>query len=994
VRIKELNIKNFRIFKGKYRFDFSDKNLIIIYGNNGNGKSTIFDSIEWAMTGELLRYKGSTERNKFNYIFNNKVFGSKDCEVFVELVFDNDGQELRIKRICKCNQKGNNAKTKIFIDGVEYKEQDGSQQIRELLINNMSDEEIFDKGKFRDMFSATQLLSQDEIADFVSSKRPSDRLSVMEKILGVDRYGEDFREYIKNKISNLSFEIDNKKKNKELFMKSSDDFCNKIININTKISTIEEHNKNLGSKNENDILTALLHIRRQQVEMKFKRVLNIYSNINESVQAELLNSKSYIEDEVKSKDILLERVIRYKDDFDKNRDINLFKRDLEDSNTRMSNIIYRREKSIKIYENKINELETIIFAKNESNKYNEFILKNNEKINSIIDQINSLKKIDILSNLEEKYNNLETFKEKYIDTENEVKRLNNIIVYLNDMNEIEGLKIRKLNNKTMINDLSNSIIEIENSLVRIENNLSDKKDISGEWLKSISQKIFEIQNEIIEKRDLKICPLCGKEYEDISEFMEKVKNQLETSKKYFSNIENDLRELVLEKVKLEEERKNKQNKILDFIKEAEEIEITLNKKMLTTKSMDLESFNYKIVSEDYESLMTEVRENLKYNSTFINENKFAFEIVKNISNLENDLNELKEENKSYSNIKNGIFIKYNLTYKFMNKSNEEIISGQLKYKNYIFKANQSINLYNKEIAQNSKEISKYNKILNKLNIDRNGIIKDVGSFNDDEKSINIKIEEIQKDINTLKEIESNIKSILENINLLLSRDELNKLRENICELSKQKEEVFNKIKDLDNDIMNSIDDKDSLERILENSEEIQSELIAKLIENYSDFIDKLFFQISPHAFARHIYLIPRKTDLFIILSREKGRREELLLLNDEELKREANASLTLSSAQKNVLGICTFIALSLSQEWTKLDMMGIDDPFQNMDDINVYSFLDTLSAILDKKQVMISTHSEDFAALMSNKSILSKDKIKIIELETYSEDGVRYIERI
>ena len=73
-------------------------------------------------------------------------------------------------------------------------------------------------------------------------------------------------------------------------------------------------------------------------------------------------------------------------------------------------------------------------------------------------------------------------------------------------------------------------------------------------------------------------------------------------------------------------------------------------------------------------------------------------------------------------------------------------------------------------------------------------------------------------------------------------------------------------------------------------------------------------------------------------------------------------------------------------------MMGIDDPFQNMDDINVYSFLDTLSGILHKKQVMISTHNEDFAALISNKSILEKEKIKTIQLETYSEDGVKYVE--
>ena len=34
MKIKELNINNFRIFKGEYKFNFYNKNLIVIYGNN------------------------------------------------------------------------------------------------------------------------------------------------------------------------------------------------------------------------------------------------------------------------------------------------------------------------------------------------------------------------------------------------------------------------------------------------------------------------------------------------------------------------------------------------------------------------------------------------------------------------------------------------------------------------------------------------------------------------------------------------------------------------------------------------------------------------------------------------------------------------------------------------------------------------------------------------------------------------------------------------
>lgn len=55
---------------------------------------------------------------------------------------------------------------------------------------------------------------------------------------------------------------------------------------------------------------------------------------------------------------------------------------------------------------------------------------------------------------------------------------------------------------------------------------------------------------------------------------------------------------------------------------------------------------------------------------------------------------------------------------------------------------------------------------------------------------------------------------------------------------------------------------------------------------------------------------------------------------------------------------------SLLKERTPLQTIGIDDPFQNLDDINVFSFLDVLSQILLDKQVIISTHDDKFANLI------------------------------
>ncbi|WP_196302206.1 hypothetical protein, partial [Streptococcus pneumoniae] len=50
-----------------------------------------------------------------------------------------------------------------------------------------------------------------------------------------------------------------------------------------------------------------------------------------------------------------------------------------------------------------------------------------------------------------------------------------------------------------------------------------------------------------------------------------------------------------------------------------------------------------------------------------------------------------------------------------------------------------------------------------------------------------------------------------------------------------------------------------------------------------------------------------------------------------------NAANVLSSGQLNVLAIAIFIAKNISQNSTVIDFIGIDDPIQNMDDINQFS---------------------------------------------------------
>ena len=52
--IKSVDISGFRAFSGSHRFDL-DGDIVLVIGVNGQGKTSLFDAILWAVTGEISR---------------------------------------------------------------------------------------------------------------------------------------------------------------------------------------------------------------------------------------------------------------------------------------------------------------------------------------------------------------------------------------------------------------------------------------------------------------------------------------------------------------------------------------------------------------------------------------------------------------------------------------------------------------------------------------------------------------------------------------------------------------------------------------------------------------------------------------------------------------------------------------------------------------------------------------------------------------------------
>lgn len=112
---------------------------------------------------------------------------------------------------------------------------------------------------------------------------------------------------------------------------------------------------------------------------------------------------------------------------------------------------------------------------------------------------------------------------------------------------------------------------------------------------------------------------------------------------------------------------------------------------------------------------------------------------------------------------------------------------------------------------------------------------------------------------------------------------------------------------------------------------------------------------------------------------------------------EANPSYIFSAAQVNATAISFFLAMALTQSWSPLSFVAMDDPVQSMDDLNVAALIDLIRNLADSKlqnhkQFIISTHDSTFYQVMRKKFRMLN--VGIIEYDSYSEAGPTFEQRV
>src|SRR5262249_42966470 len=98
MRFDFIEVSGFRGFRDKLRIDLGG-GFTVIFGRNGVGKSSLCDSIEYVLTGEIDKYRveKSAKETLSDYLWWRGEGTPKDCYATLGFV-DDDGQPFTVTR--------------------------------------------------------------------------------------------------------------------------------------------------------------------------------------------------------------------------------------------------------------------------------------------------------------------------------------------------------------------------------------------------------------------------------------------------------------------------------------------------------------------------------------------------------------------------------------------------------------------------------------------------------------------------------------------------------------------------------------------------------------------------------------------------------------------------------------------------------------------------------------------------------------------------------
>ena len=827
----KLTISAFGPYASKQVIDIEElkgRNIFVISGKTGAGKTTIFDAISYALYGEASGESRETDSLRSHFADDN-------TETYVELEFELRGEKYTVNRVPKQKKK------KARGEGYTEKSADATLTLPDgkviTKVKNVTDKIIEILGITREQFKQIVMLAQGEFKKLLLADSV-EREGIFRKIFNTYDF-EKIQAELKDKAANLSKNRTKSKHEMEINLKNIKGEHDIVIDEYVDFPLVIEKLKDLLER-DNNIYKTLNEEGKEvdnnlQVKNQEKAIIETNNNLlkEKEIITKALEELLSKEDEYKNKSKTIidgknAKEVKYIEDKLIETTKKLTKRE-EDYNLSLKNIdslkLKQEEanKLLQIEESKECDREKLSVEINNLNKLEEKIIE----LDSLNNKVMHLKQSAENSKLQIINNKKETEELKKSKEEKELQ--------LKDIATLETKKVElesdiKAKNKTLdeVRELFKVIRSFQNTYIEHNNKAKEYKEFEVEYKKV--KENYEKMDDLYKKEQAGIlasklqenepCPVCGS-----------------TNHPNKATIKENLKIPTKEELKVAKENLDKLEK--------ENLEKINN---LTTLNSNKTTY-----LEQVNNHLSMLSATLNIDKTF---NSETAKVVKNLgTELKSVIDKLKDELLKVIDkisLKEKIEKELNLITTTINEREHSLIKLEECEKNYTTELTQNITKideYKKEIPENITDLKTLNNLIEvktkelniskeklaKLRLENENLAKKLEGENSTSKEINKSIEELKLEIannkanfnEAIKEQGFDNIQTYEDAKLQISMVEsLEKEVENYnseLKLTKAKQEdIINKTKDIVFMDITTIDEE--IRSIQNNKKELESKL--------------------------------------------------------------------------------------------------------------------------------------------------------------------------
>ncbi|HCT7328769.1 TPA: hypothetical protein OT776_003201, partial [Proteus mirabilis] len=663
--------------------------------------------------------------------------------------------------------------------------------------------------------------------------------------------------------------------------------------------------------------------------------------------------------------------------------------------------------------------------------------KMNQEINELIDTSTQKKnKINELITQKQishqKFKDLDTYKKELVRLERNINSTTKELISIELKKKGHELNIKSLKSidiKTFIEqDLFeykvselNQLHKIFHSNIKKIDELSNKIRLSEDQLKKLEEydkdiiKLLSLGRELITYDSSPQCPLCNHVYDDFLALKNAIESNKSITNSFNENLKsiNYLKDRKISLEKLNDKLANQHRDIIyNYIRLEEEFHKKNNSLILSLKQ------NIQREKNSLATLSNKIKI-LRLETLSLSQNDYLDFILSEIKQVEIDISNLEKRRKEILldiNKNNKEIDDKKIKAALINKQIEDIELTKEYSDIFYFTENNALDISKGKEYLSSQLDTIHKKTADKLSDAKSSISLELERKEKLTSEMSTKFSRMEKEkLDNLKcELQTKTKALINELSIYSKelddvelkesnlpdviliaqeklKDSINKKSESDIKISNlmtltQLAEKANSL----SDGLKITQELESLNNMTQNLlvmkgifsddiNKIDDEIKSNINEFfYVDLINEIYNTIDPHPDFKHInfnYVPNKKPELHITVSDKKDTTK-------------ISPALHFSSAQINVLSLSIFLAKALNtrnNDGDIVDCIFIDDPIQSMDAINILSVIDLLRNISVRfnKQLIISTHDENFHELLKKKIPCNLFRSKFLRLESF-----------